>query len=174
MAGKILSIYQCAVIAFSNLDSNYQNHNFYSYSSRTCVPEHDLCLGIPLCSNNADIKFCKETSVDSIPDWIPLPGKSFCPLDHKNTSQQGQQIQSGVEFDGVYNCLNRLDEDPFRKSNQTEIKKSLNNVNKIWWENINKKCSSSSKRRCLGFQSDTCVFAEGEYFDCIKSKSNRF
>ena len=100
--------------------------------------------------------------------------KSFCPLDHKNTSQQGQQIQNGVEFNGVYNCLNRLDEDPFRKSNQTKSKKNLNNANKIWWENINKKCINPHTRRCLGFQSDPCVWAGCEYFEIIKSKSNRF
>ena len=122
---------------------------------------------MPLCPKKEDLKWCKETPLT---DWEPFVtnGRSYRDIDYwycklvkqpNRTNLQYQQIQRDHKEDKSYHCLNRYDENPFDKSrNQTK------NSEQKWLDEVNGSCEYERKRRCLGYRSDTCLYAVGKCF----------
>ena len=148
------------VFVFHDKSSNLQirNSNFKFWHIRiihfdifiysTCVEEtkYPLCSGTSFCANKGDLKWCKSQKDAK---QVPLDDFAYCNVLGKNNEKtlQGQQIQPVTKGDGrLFNCLNRQDEDPFKK---TETKK---------WQG-NQPCDDKNKRRCLGQRSEQCVLA---------------
>ena len=100
----------------------------------------NLCKGFPFCPNKADLKFCKNaTSWNLSTGWEPILFKNHLGSEPvscnnlyypNNQSLRGQLIEAVNSNDGkVYNCLNRLDENPFEKAkaaSRTEAENWLN------------------------------------------------
>ena len=122
----------------------------------TCVEETALCSGTSFCANNEDLKWCKsQSAADWVPLTVPLNNRYYfnCNALGKNNekSLHGQQIKPVTKGDGrLFNCLNRQDEDPFKK---TETKK---------WQGY-EQCDDKTERRCLGQRSDQCIYASGKF-----------
>ena len=114
-----------------------------------------------------DLKFCRDEPVSD--STVPFEGYSYCPFQRNDTSLKGQQqIKKGLENDGIYNCLNRLDEHVFGM-NDTDNKK-VDSTRFKWVTDVNTNCPEGSHmRRCLGSNPNQCVWAEGKYFDNIKT-----
>ena len=122
----------------------------------TCVEEtkYPLCSGTSFCANKQDLKWCKSKPAA---DWVPLYNSDYfnCNVLGKSNekSLKGQQIKKVTKGDGrLFNCLNRQDEDPFKK---TETKK---------WQG-NQPCDDNGeeKRRCLGQRSEKCIRASSKF-----------
>ena len=65
----------------------------------------------------------------------------------------------------IYQCLNRLDENPFKRYNKTGISSQ-----EKWWINVNTPCEGGKDwRRCLGESSDKCILATGNELCTLKS-----
>ena len=65
----------------------------------------------------------------------------------------------------IYQCLNRLDENPFKRYNKTGISSQ-----EKWWINVNTPCEGGKDwRRCLGESSDKCILATGNKLCTLKS-----
>ena len=70
----------------------------------------------------------------------------------------GQQIKKAEENNTIFNCLNRHDELPFGKKNQTTSTKGAE-----WLTKVNEPCPDAyglkgkEYRRCLGHNPDQCV-----------------
>ena len=96
---------------------------------------------------------------------------TYCTLPYqpKRTDLQYQQIKDSDKGNNLYNCLNRLDEKPFFK----KLGNDTGNMpeGELWWINVNAKCKSpeSLRRRCLGHNSDQCIYAYSKY---VKIKGN--
>ena len=121
----------------------------------TCVEEtkYPLCSGTSFCANKQDLKWCKSQKEA---DLVPLVDFTYCNVLGKSNenSLQAQQIKKVTKGDGrLFNCLNRQDEDPFKK---TETKK---------WQG-NQPCDDNGeeKRRCLGQRSEKCIDAFCKFF----------
>ena len=89
---------------------------------------------------------------------------TYCTLpDQPNrTDLQFQQIKDSDKGNKLYNCLNRLDENPFFK----KIGNDTGDITEeeLWWINVNATCEDKIvKRRCLGHNSDRCIWAKCEY-----------
>ena len=118
----------------------------------TCVEETALCRGTSFCANKQDLRWCMSQK-DA--NQVPLNDFAYCNVLAKSNeiSLQGQQIKKVTKGDGrLFNCLNRRDENPFKK---TETKK---------WQG-NQKCDDNGKRkrRCLGQRSDQCIEASCKF-----------
>ena len=130
--------------------------HFYIFIYSTCVEEtkYLLCSGTSFCANKGDLKWCKSQPAA---DWVPLENDDiYCNFLSKNNekSLQGQQIKTVTKGDGrLFNCLNRQDEDPFKKT-ETKTKK---------WQG-NQPCDHKKKRRCLGQRSEKCIWAQCKLF----------
>ena len=132
--------------------------HFYIFIYSTCVEEtkYPLCSGTSFCANKGDLKWCKSQPAD---DWVPLDDTDdfeYCNVLGKNNEKSfhGQQIKKHNKGDGrLFNCLNRQDENPFKK---TETKK---------WQG-NQPCDDNGKekRRCLGQRSEKCIDAYYKFF----------
>ena len=134
--------------------------HFYIFIYSTCVEEtkYPLCSGTSFCANKGDLKWCKsQLAADRVPlsDYVDKADIYCNALGNNNEkSLQGQQIKKVTKGDGrLFNCLNRQDEDPFKK---TETKK---------WQG-NQPCDDNGKekRRCLGQRSDQCISAYCKFF----------
>ena len=163
------------IFVFHDKSSNLQirNSNFKFWHIRiihfdifiysTCVEETALCKGTSFCANKEDLKWCQSQPAV---DWVPLDNSDYfnCNVlgNNNEKSLQGQQIKKVTKGDGrLFNCLNRQDEDPFKK---TETKK---------WQG-NQPCDVLSirgpfighgnGRRCLGQRSEKCIDAECKFF----------
>ena len=128
--------------------------HFYTFIYSTCVEEtkYPLCSGTSFCANKGDLKWCKSQPAA---DWVPLENDDiFCNVLSKNDEKnlKGQQIKKVTKGDGrLFNCLNRQDEDPFKK---TETKE--------WQGNL--PCDDKRKRRCLGQRSEECINSFCKFF----------
>ena len=121
-----------------------------------------MCKGKPLCDNLNDLKWCKDVWDLSSPNFKHIQEKSkhksVCNKAHQpeNFVPNGQVIYSADIGNGlVYNCFNRVDEDPFKKvaNNQSE-----DEVDKSWSDWVRTPCEYDMHRRCLGQKPSQCVF----------------
>ena len=125
--------------------------------------ETKVCRGVPLCPNYLDLKWCKNASLWNEPaGWEPLDERFLCrnELQLNGTKHNGQWIKSNEARNGLfYNCLNRMDEDPFVKIKKENATVSSNK--KTWLQLVNTPCEKDAfgdpKRRCLGNTPDVCV-----------------
>ena len=123
---------------------------------RVCIDESKLCKGVPLCDNKEDLKWCKAASNWTVPDnWTPMYNSNNMHLEKKcttlnDTDPQGQWIDSEDKTDGIFQCINRKDENPFSKQ------KNVTDGNS-WIELVNSTCDDLDKRRCLGHKPTQCV-----------------
>ena len=128
--------------------------HFYTFIYSTCVEETALCRGTSFCANNEDLKWCKsQPAADRVPLYATDDIKCNALSNNNEKSLQGQQIKKVTKGDGrLFNCLNRQDEDPFKK---TETKK---------WQG-NQPCDDNGKekRRCLGQRSEQCIRASCKF-----------
>ena len=105
-----------------------------------------LCQGTPLCKNSNDLMYCNSTLWDATNkpiNWTPMAiadlesskCSSFALL-NKTEDPHGQWIYSKELFyDGkTYNCINRLDERPFERVQET--KPWLGNELKLSGQNL--------------------------------------
>ena len=136
--------------------------------------EARICEGVPLCPNKHDLRWCKETPIQN---WMPFSyyydtgiflNFTYCTLpDQPNrTDLQFQQIKDSDKGNKLYNCLNRLDENPFFK----KIGNDTGDITEeeLWWINVNATCEYEIvMRRCLGHNSDQCIFAACEYVEIM-------
>ena len=114
---------------------------------------------MPLCSNKEDLKWCKAASMWTVPDnWTPMEvGDRYNNrnLQEKcstlnDTNPQGQWIDSEHKTDGIFQCINRKDGNPYSKQkNHTD--------SNSWIELVNSPCESLAYRRCLGDKPTQCV-----------------
>ena len=123
---------------------------------RSCVDESKLCKGVPFCGNKEDLKWCKAASMWTIPDnWTPMYNLKTKQKQEKCTSlndtdPNGQWIDPEDKKDGIFQCINRKDENPFSKQiNVTD--------GNSWIESVNSPCDYSWYRRCLGDKPTQCV-----------------
>ena len=136
---------------------------------RTCVDETQLCKGKPLCGNGNDLKWCKDVWKLPSPNFTNIVDKrinkvhSKCTKGHQpeNFVPNGQDIFLEDTANGVYNCFNRADEDPFKKVAYNQ------SVDKSWSDLVKTPCQlgqlGHSYRRCLGRNPSQCVFSAGGY-----------
>ena len=129
--------------------------HFYIFIYSTCVEEtkYPLCSGTSFCANKGDLKWCKsQPAADRVPLYATDDIKCNALSNNNEKSLKGQQIKKVTKGDGrLFNCLNRQDEDPFKK---TETKK---------WQG-NQPCDKKHKRRCLGQRSEKCINAFCKFF----------
>ena len=111
-----------------------------------------MCNGTSVCDNKEDLRQCKNESLwRSLSDvieseYVQCPGSS-------------QWIKSGSMNNGIFDCLNRRDEEEttFKKTNS-------GNATQDWHKEVHKPCPKGEKyRRCLGNQPDKCVFSQCKF-----------
>ena len=114
----------------SACQNNILSHFHYS----TCVEETAIpCNGTSVCDNKEDLRLCKNET-----RWknaTALNENVYC-------EGSGQQIQSQKENDGVFDCVNRGDEIPFKKTQSVNgelVKKNyvlLGPLHLCWFLNV--------------------------------------
>ena len=97
-----------------------------------------------VCDNKEDLRQCKNKTLWE--NTVGLTGNFQC-------RGSGQQIKIGSKNDGIFDCLNRRDE------NGTTFKKATSdNATQDWLKEVHTACPEGEKyRRCLGNQPDRCV-----------------
>ena len=121
-----------------------QNKIFVPFHYSSCVEETAICNGTSVCDNKEDLRQCKNKT-----RWenaTPIFENVQCP-------GTGQQIKSGSKNDGIFDCINRRDEEEttFKKTNS-------DNSTQDWLKEVHKPCPKGEEyRRCLGNQPDRCV-----------------
>ena len=130
-------------------------NSFFFFS--TCVNELKVCKGIPQCSNKEDLKWCKNATSWSLPhtDWKPLEGLVRCTHPGQPEYHPGQWIYPEVKGNGLYNCYNRADMNPFSVNRKKDDQKT-------WLELVHTPCKKKDGRRCLG-AGDQCVREPGMF-----------
>ena len=112
-----------------------------------------MCLGVPLCSNQKDLRWCKSAPIKADADWVPFYEHAHCSFGHQTNENiiNRQWIHQKSMKDGpTYHCINRADEDPF--SGTTKDEKETK-----WLQFANLDCPSEDQLRCLGGSSETCI-----------------
>ena len=82
----------------------------------TTIPP--LCNGTSVCDNKEDLRLCKNETEWTWLSYVLGPEYVQC-------NGSGQWIKSQKENDGVFDCVNRRDEVPFKKSEKGELVKKL-------------------------------------------------
>ena len=139
-----------------------QNKNFAPFHYSSCVEETAMCNGTSVCDNKEDLRQCKNESLwRSLSDVLGY-GYVQCP-------GSGQQIKIGSKNDGIFDCLNRRDEEGTTFKNT-----SSDNPTQDWLKEVHKPCpnitdqsqdwideyrNGKNWRRCLGNQPDRCVWS---------------
>ena len=115
-----------------------------------------LCKGVPYCDNKIDLKWCKNTTT-VLKNWKPIVDRFMCiliPLP-EGIAPRGQWIKTIEKDDNVYHCINRADENPFTKKNNSMGDDSQQN----WMNLVNSPCPDA-ERRCLGRRPHQCIEIE--------------
>ena len=88
---------------------------------------------------------------------------TYCALEDKpgRTDLQYQQIETAYLGDNLYQCLNRMDENPFDKSSKVYNDTDVSTL-----------CNEEGKRWCLGYDTEQCVLSWGEYLEVIKKTTS--
>ena len=99
-----------------------QNENCAPFHYSSCVEETAIpCNGTSVCDNKEDLRLCKnETRWKSLPDFT---GKGYVQCEGS-----GQWIKKEKHNDGVFDCVNRRDEVPFKKTQSVNgklVKKTM-------------------------------------------------
>ena len=99
-----------------------QNNNLSHFHYSTCVEETAIpCNGTSVCDNKEDLRLCKnETQWKSLPDVIDS--------EYVQCKGSGQWILRQKKNDGVFDCINRRDEVPFKKTQSVNgelVKKTI-------------------------------------------------
>ena len=113
-----------------------------------------------MCPNKEDLKWCKAASMWTVPEnWTPMvvhivdghvQAQEKCTTLNE-TNPQGQWISPEDMIDGIFQCINRKDENPFSKQ------KNVTDGNS-WIELVNSTCGLHlGQRRCLGDKPTQCV-----------------
>ena len=124
-----------------------------------------MCMGTSFCDNKEYLRQCKNKTLWE--NTTTLSGYFRCP-------GSGQQIEIGSKNDGIFDCLNRRDEEgtTFKKANSDNAT-SLN-ATQDWLKEVHKLCPNKTGggsnynngktwRRCLGNQPDVCVWSLGKF-----------
>ena len=141
---------------------------FLKLFTSSCVKERNLCNGISHCANKNDLKWCKNGTSWSLPNNWVLPKDiegdegldySVCSSDNK---LPGQLIPKDKRGDRQYNCIDRSDEIPFKKSKGTDTFESGNtDEKKTWLQLVHEPCGTDgagrSQRRCIGQGASQCT-----------------
>ena len=146
---------------FVSYKINFLPYFFLLFIS-SCVEEKKLCNGISQCANKNDLKWCKNGT-----SWT-LPNNWVMPIDH-NTDREYSVCSSGNKLPGQlilkekigdrqFNCIDRSDENPFKKSKQTDTVESGNTVEKkTWLQLVHEPCEKDNERRCIGQGASQCT-----------------
>ena len=108
-----------------------------------------------MCDNKEDLKWCKAASNWTVPDnWTPIhkvaAGEQEKCTTLNDTDPRGQWIYPEDMMDGIFQCINRKDENPFSKQINVTDESS-------WMKLVNSSCDDFLDRRCLGDKPTTCV-----------------
>ena len=127
-----------------------QNKNFAPFLYSSCVEETAICNGTSVCDNKEDLRQCKNKT-----RWenaTPMFENVQCP-------GTGQQIKSGSKNNGIFDCINRRDEEE-----TTFNKKNSDNSTQDWLREVHKPCPKGENyRRCLGNQPNRCVHSKCKF-----------
>ena len=93
-----------------------QNSILSHFHYSTCVEETAICNGTSVCDDQKDLRICKNETRWKNTTKMSSSGYVQC-------KGSGQWIQSQKENDGVFDCVNRHDEVPFKKSEKGELVK---------------------------------------------------
>ena len=96
----------------SACQNNILSHFHYS----TCVEETAICNGTSVCDDQKDLRICKNET--RWKNTTNMAGYAQC-------KGSGQWIEEQSANDGVFDCVNRHDEVPFKKSEKGELLKKL-------------------------------------------------
>ena len=149
---------------FVSYKINFLPYFFLLFIS-SCVAERKLCNGIYQCANKNDLKWCKNGTLWSLPNnWLlPKDPGVHENLDYSvcssNNKFPGQLIQKNKRDDRQYNCIDRSDENPFKKSKRTDTVESGNTVEKkTWLQLVHEPCEDARRtRRCIGQGASLCT-----------------
>ena len=138
-----------------------QNKNFSPFHYSSCVEETAIpCDGTSVCDNKEDLRQCKNESLwRSLSDVIGAELSDDIGPEYVQCPESGQWIKSGSKNDGIFDCLNRRDEEgtTFKKTNS-------DNANQDWLEQVHKRCPEGEEdRHCLGNQPDRCVHSSCKF-----------
>ena len=130
---------------------------FFTFFS-SCVEEKKLCNGISQCANKNDLKWCKNGTSWTLPNNWVVPKVfenlnkeySVCSSDNK---PPGQLILKEKNDDRQYDCIERSDENPFKKSKRTDTVEK-----KTWLQLVHEPCESNDDRRCIGQGASQCTY----------------
>ena len=90
----------------SACQNNILSHFHYS----TCVEETAIpCNGTSVCDNKEDLRLCKNETL-----WTSL--SDVLGPEYVQCNGSGQWIKRQKHNDGVFDCVNRRDEVPFKKT----------------------------------------------------------
>ena len=127
-----------------------QNKIFVPFQYSSCVEETAICNGTSVCDNKEDLRQCKNKT-----RWenaTPMFENVQCP-------GTGQQIKSGSKNNGIFDCINRRDEEE-----TTFNKKNSDNSTQDWLREVHKPCPKGENyRRCLGNQPNRCVHSKCKF-----------
>ena len=99
-----------------------QNNNLSHFHYSTCVEETAICNGTSVCDDQKDLQLCKNET-----RWKNTTEMSGYPTGYAQCKGSGQWIKKVKHNDGVFDCVNRRDEVPFKKaqSEKGELVKNM-------------------------------------------------
>ena len=126
------------------------------------MEENKLCNGISQCANKNDLKWCKNGTSWTLPNNWVVPKDYVTDLEYSVCSSDnkfpGQLIIKDKRDDRQYNCIDRSDENPFKKSKRTDTVESGNtDEKKTWLQLVHEPCEKSYERRCIGQGASQCT-----------------
>ena len=102
----------------SACQNNFLSHFHYS----TCVEETAICNGTSVCDDQKDLQLCKNET-----RWENTTKMFGFSQGYVQCKRSGQWIKKEKHNNGVFDCVNRRDEVPFKKTQSVngELVKNL-------------------------------------------------